>query len=565
MLLQRLVEYAQRQEDLAPPLYTKARVRYVIELDSSSRLLNPDPIDLSDNGDRRGQRRAVPNVQRTVAIKPLLLADNAEYTFGLAREGSRPERVQSCHAAYLALLEQCTSQTGDPLVGAVLRFLHDDPTCRLTLPEDFDRGAKIIFRVEDAFPHRQLAVQRFWVRHNAPETDGDKDTAKMQCIICGEHKPVVRRLRGKIKRVPGGQTSGTALISANKPAFESYGLEASHIAPTCPECGDRFTKAINHLLRDDSCRVWFRHLIFAFWTREEVDFDFATWLKEPEPQAVRELIGAVRTGGTPAEIDETAFYGVSLSGSGGRAVVRDWVDTTVGEAKGSLANWFEGQRIVDAWGDEPRPLGVYALAAATVRDLQDLPAPTARVLLRSALTDTPLPWSLLAQAVRRNHVERDVTRQRAALIKLVLTSQHDREELDMVQLQPHHPEPAYHCGRLLTVLEQVQRLAIGANISATIVDRFYGTASTAPASVFGRLISGAQPHLSKLQRDRPGTAYALQARLEEILSELPAFPPTLDLKQQGLFALGYYHQRAYDRAQAIAAKAAKPEAGAESE
>ena len=554
MLLQRLVEYAQRQEDLAPPLYTEAWVRYVIELDPSSRLLNPEPIDLSDNGDRRGQRRAVPNVQRTVAIKPLLLADNAEYTFGLARETSRPERVQACHAAYLALLEQCASQTGDPLVGAVLRFLHDDPPGRLTLPEDFDREAKIIFRVADAFPHRQSAVQRFWVRHNAPDTDGDKDSARMQCIVCGERKPVVRRLRGKIKRVPGGQTSGTALISANKPAFESYGLEASHIAPTCPECGDSFTKAINDLLRDDSCRVWFRHLIFAFWTREEVDFDFATWLKEPEPQAVRELIGAVRTGGPPADVDQTAFYGVSLSGSGGRAVVRDWVDTTVGEAKISLANWFEGQRIVDAWGDEPRPLRVYALAAATVRDLQDLPAPTARVLLRSALTDTPLPWSLLAQAVRRNHAERDVTRQRAALIKLVLTSQHDREELDMVQLQPHHPDPAYHCGRLLAVLEQVQRLAIGPNISATIVDRFYGTASTAPASVFGRLLSGAQPHLSKLQRDRPGTAYALQVRLEEILGELPAFPPTLDLKQQGLFALGYYHQRADDRAQALAAK-----------
>lgn len=125
----------------------------------------------------------------------------------------------------------------------------------------------------------------------------------------------------------------------------------------------------------------------------------------------------------------------------------------------------------------------------------------------------------------------------------------------MVQLQPDHPEPGYHCGRLLAVLEQIQRMAIGGNISSTIVDRFYGTASTAPASVFGRLLRGAQPHLSKLQRDRPGAAYRLQERLEEIMATLPAFPHTLDLKQQGLFALGYYHQRAHDRAQARAAKA----------
>lgn len=132
----------------------------------------------------------------------------------------------------------------------------------------------------------------------------------------------------------------------------------------------------------------------------------------------------------------------------------------------------------------------------------------------------------------------------------------------MVQLQADHPDPAYHCGRLLAVLEQIQRAAIGSNINSTIVDRFYGTASTAPASVFGRLLRGAQPHLSKLQRDRPGAAYALQERLEEIMAPLPAFPRTLDLKQQGLFALGYYHQRADDRAQARAGKAAKEAAAA---
>ncbi len=556
MLLQRLVEYADRQDDLAPPLYTKAWVRYVIELDKNGEILNPKPIDLSEQGSKRGQRRPVPNVQRTVAVKPLLLADNAEYTFGLAREKSRPERVEKCHTAYMALLEECVTTTADPFAAAVLSFLRGDPVSQLDLSEEFDRGATIIFRIHDIFPHRRSVVQRFWARHNAPQTTGKKATREMQCIVCGENKPVVKRLRGKIKGIPGGQTSGTALISANKPAFESYGLKASHIAPICLECSEQFTKAINHLLRDDSSHVWFSNLIFAFWTREEVGFNVANWLKAPEPQDVQELINAVRTGRTATEVDVTTFYAVSLSGSGGRAVVRDWIDTTVGQVKRSLVNWFQDQQIVDVWGDDPRPLGVYALAGATVRELEDLSPSTIRVLLRAALIDTPLPWNLLEQAVRRNHAERDVTRARAALIKLVLTGQHREKENDMVQLHPEHPEPAYHCGRLLAVLEQIQRTAIGSNISATIVDRFYGTASTAPASVFGRLLRGAQPHLSKLQRDRPGAAYALQERMEEIMAALPAFPHTLNLKEQGLFALGYYHQRAYDRAQARATKVA---------
>jgi len=120
MLLQRLCEYADRRDDLAPPLYSEAWVRYIIELDRRGRLLNLQPIDLADPRSRRGQRRPVPRVQRNSAIKPLLLADNAEYTFGLARETSDPEWAAKRHRAYLELLKQCAQQTGEPAVIAVL-------------------------------------------------------------------------------------------------------------------------------------------------------------------------------------------------------------------------------------------------------------------------------------------------------------------------------------------------------------------------------------------------------------------------------------------------------------
>ena len=128
----------------------------------------------------------------------------------------------------------------------------------------------------------------------------------------------------------------------------------------------------------------------------------------------------------------------------------------------------------------------------------------------------------------------------------------------MVQLQTDRSEPAYHCGRLLAVLEQIQQAALGRNINTTIVDRFYGTAATAPATVFGTLLGETQPHLSKLRRSqREATAYALQSRLEDVLSKLIDFPRTLAMQEQAIFALGYYHQRAHDRANAKAAAAKK--------
>ena len=119
----------------------------------------------------------------------------------------------------------------------------------------------------------------------------------------------------------------------------------------------------------------------------------------------------------------------------------------------------------------------------------------------------------------------------------------------MTQLDMTNANPAYLCGRLLAVLEDIQRAAIP-GAKATIVDRFFGTASSAPASVFGRLMRGAQPHLSKLERDNHGAYMRLQRSLESITR-------TLTLEEQGLFSLGYYHQRAHERTEAKAASERK--------
>jgi len=183
-------------------------------------------------------------------------------------------------------------------------------------------------------------------------------------------------------------------------------------------------------------------------------------------------------------------------------------------------------------------------------------------LLGLALGGDPLPLDLLFQAVRRIRAEGAVSRERAALIKMVLGSQPGiaAEEADaMRELDLSNTEPAYLCGRLLALLDSIQREALRTT-NATVVDKFYGTASSAPASVYGSLLHNAQNHLAKLRKERPTVQRALERRLEEVLAGLDRFPPTLSLPQQGLFALGYYHQRAADR-RAIAERKAAKEAG----
>lgn len=110
----------------------------------------------------------------------------------------------------------------------------------------------------------------------------------------------------------------------------------------------------------------------------------------------------------------------------------------------------------------------------------------------------------------------------------------------MPGLDPENDDQAYLCGRLLATLEAVQYAGVG-DVGANIIDRFYGKASTAPALVFGQLLTLAQSHLGAINND--GQRVSLDKEVSGIVAQLgTGFPKTLTLEEQGRFAIGYYHQ-----------------------
>jgi len=313
----------------------------------------------------------------------------------------------------------------------------------------------------------------------------------------------------------------------------------------------------------------------VFWTRGESTFNIHDFLDAPSEDEVKRLFHSASSGNQSETFDETPFYSAAMSASGARVAVRSWLETTVGGVKEHLGTFFRRQMITNPDGSRVKPLSLYQLATAVIRQSKDpskklknrdvekkLPPMVPNQILDCALRGIPPPLSLLFQAVGRCRAEQGVKQSRAALIKLVVLShsndQRSYKEDSLTELELENTEPAYLCGRLLAVLESVQRAALG-KVNASITDRYYGTASSAPASVFGRLLRGAQGHLSKLRKNEKtkGAYLALQVRLEQVQSGLQGFPRTLDLVEQGLFGLGYYHQRASDRAGAIAHKKEK--------
>jgi CRISPR-associated protein Csd1 len=565
MLLQKWVEFfdsaSQRQDKnlwvQSPSSYVPTAIRYLIKLDAQGEYQG---LVATSSGRRkdRGKYYAAPHVLVTSGPEPKLLVGNCEYVLGRPRDPKKDgKKVLERHKLFIAEVEKCAQETSSPQVKVVLNFLTSETPKTLVFPDDFTSEDLFTFEVEGALLIDDQKVQKHWFRtqKDAYELGGNSG----QCIVCGKDCLPGKAHPIQIKGIPGGQTSGMAIVSANKDAFYSYDLRNSLLSPTCWDCAERYAKAYYVLRESEGTHLLVGPLVYLFWSREPASFNIASLFSQPQPEDVKALIASARTGRLFTSLDTEAFYATALTASGGRVVVRDWLETTVGQVKEHLARWFALQNIVDWDGSEGSPYGLFTLTRSLIPqkgDMQrDLPPNVPRVLLKVALQGGTLPSWLMFQAIKRNRAEQAITRPRAALIKMALLSQEkDFQEDAMVQLDEDNHHPSYLCGRLLAVLEQVQFQAVSPK--ATLIDRFYGTASTAPGSVFPRLIRGAQAHLGKLRKERFGAYAALQGRLEAVMENLAGFPKALTLEEQGWFSLGYYHQRAWDRSQAKARRAA---------
>lgn len=587
MLVRALKEYAETYlgEQISDPAFELQKVEWLIEIDNDGRFLGLVQTE-GTKQERRGKTVALAREYRipkpagarssATTSSPLPAVDSCAYVLGpgeWTKAGQEPKE-QRHHEAFVALLEEIAERTGDAGAIACVRFyrrgeldkLRADLAGRKWRPG----GDRFAFALAGQPVFEREAVKEFWRQLFAAARSAGKRKREAICLCCGQKRPFVPS-HDKIKRVPGGQPSGVALMSFDKAAYRSMGWEKSENSPTCESCQVAYTRALNHLLRRDNSpptRLDIGGTAFLFWTRQPADHDVATLLTQPHPGQVQALLEAVRRGRPSGPIDTNAFYCLALRGNGGRAVVREWIETLLPDAEVNLARWFEDLQIVLEWdikqdgqitalaGDMSPPVGIGRLCNTTVRDVKEPNPRLASALVKSALAGRPLPDFVLGQALARMRAGNADPRrgyrfpfERMALIRCALNrrlrSKGDKEMSP--GLDATRTDGAYLCGRLLAALERLQYLAVG-DVGATIIDRFYGTASTAPRAVFPRLVKLAQSHLGKLKSDKAGAAVNAQKDLEAIMGYLDEFPAVLTLEEQGVFALGFYHQRAAYRA-----------------
>ena len=543
-------------------------------------VLSPDGevVDVEDFRDTSAKtptpsRRVVPRaVKRSGQPRPNFLWDKTAFALG-ATGSDEPrvlDRVVKEHAAFKEFHRWMLGNSEDEGALALLRFLdrwRAEGFDGLRYAEDM-LDTNVVFRLDAAaleFLHERRFVQDIWLNHLAEE-----DGAKGLCLVTGEHAAIAR-LHPSVKGVAGAQSSGASMVSFDKDAFKSFGKERGANAPVSERAAFAYTASLNTLLeRDSRRRIQIGDATTVFWAEAAGDDaraaaaeDLFSLIVDPPTDAeetvkVADKLAAIADGRPLVQVDpevdkNTRFCVLGLAPNAARVSIRFWHRNTIGELARRISQHWRDLRLEPTpWRTPPAAWRLLKETAAQGK-AQNIPPTLGGALIRAILGGGRYPRSLLATVIGRMRADKKVAGMRAAICRACLARDHRLgfEEEDVpVGLSREETNPAYRLGRLFAVYEDVQRVALGSDVNATIKDRYFGAASATPASVFPLLERNSASHLASLRKDEKKRRRVrwFESEIDEILAGMDTgFPRSLRLEDQGRFAIGYHHQRATRR------------------
>ncbi len=540
---------------LAPPGFSVQKIAFEVVLEPDGRLAVIGDARMPDPNDRKGNKklprsRIVPGGAKPsgAGINPCLLWDNSGYMLGYKPDDRDPARTLKTFEAFRQRHLDLEKDIDVPEFSAVCRFLErwrpEQAGEHPTLTEVGTGFGVFRIRGQTQFVHEHPAVVQYWQKQLG-QREGE-DGIVGQCLVTGTRGRLARIHEPRIKGVVGAQTSGATLVSFNFNATESYGKGQGYNAPVGEGTAFRYANALNHLLGDRRRRVQVGDATTVFWTAQPspIEGAFGFVFQPPEDEAqkneVEAILRQIAHVRFPAELGDprTPFYVLGLAPNAARLSVRFWHVSSVGEMAEKVRQHFADLALDGRAEWEPEFPTLRDLLDQTARERKDTPPLLAGALTRAILTGTEYPLAFYLAVLRRIRADRVINRVRAAGLKAFLNRNHRKEV--SVALDTNRREPAYHLGRLFAALEKLQEDALP-GLNDTIKDRYFGAASATPRSVFPRLLRLKQHHVGKL--DNRGHRINHEKRIQDIVDRFDDFPAQMDLHEQGLFAIGYYHQR----------------------
>jgi CRISPR-associated protein Csd1 len=570
MILQALKEYYDRksadpESDIAPEGFEKKEIPFIVVIDRSGRF-----VALEDTREQLGKKLVgksflLPRSTGRSGTKgyatTFLLWDHIGYLFKYSKTDDPKDlkRAVNQHQTWRSSLESLPEGLKqDPGVAALLAFYSSDvgveavkadakweectriPSCNSTFRLS---GETEPIPCSTSVRSYQRSLVKF-----VPDEKSDDDIIAT-CLITGERDSIARTH----SRTPINKDTKSLVSFQKNSGYDSYGKEQGYNAPISKSAEFAYTTALNTLLKS-SQKIWIGDSAVIFWSSRQtrLESDAPDFFNEPpkddpdrSTRAVADLLQSVKTGAYAETDKDTRFYVLGLSPNSARISVRFWKVGTVSEMAEHFARHFKDIEICRG-KKQGEYLSLFRLLVSTAAlgKSENIPPNLAGETMRAVLEGIPYPQTLLQAVIRRIRAEHDITYPRAALIKgclnrLIRRNNHEKQEEIKVSLDPNNMNIGYRLGRLFATLEKIQSEA-SPGLNATIRDKFYGSASSSPVTVFGNLMRIKNHHLAKLENS--GRRVNMERLIGEIVCGFSDFPSHLKLEDQGRFAIGYYHQ-----------------------
>lgn len=500
---------------------------------------------------------------RTVGIAPFFLCDNSSYFLGADLKG-KPKRTAECFAAAKALHEEILDGVGSDSARAVIAFFghwQGGESMVRTHPalasyaDEILAGANLVFRVASTFVHEEPAVREAWETH----LDASGAEEKRRCLVTGTLAPIAVK-HPALKGVTGAQATGALLVSFNANAYESYGHDGEQggNAPVSKKAAFAYGTALNALLFDHKHKKIIGDTTVVYWAGEKNEaaqevfcgmyLDDGT---NPMTDDLLEVILQKVQAGEAIDYQgvdipyDNPFYILGLAPNAARVSVRFFLQGFFGDFLKNIALYMEQMEIVRPKWETRKYVLLWELLLETVNPnakVQMASPIMAGAMMRSILTGSKYPVSVFQNILLRIRAEqgaKKINARRAGFLKAYFMRNRGRKMT--VALDENSTDVAYLLGRWFAVLEKAQEQA-NPEIKATIRDRFFNSACGTPAYVFPFLQKLSLHHMKKLEG-------ADKVRVDQFLTQIfeklgtGSLPRRLSLEKQGIFILGYYHQR----------------------
>lgn len=527
--------------------------------------------------EKKGIRIMVPlQIGRTSDVFPYFLCDNSKYLLGYSYDGKKKKFIdymEEFQATKKYHDEILNSFSDSKYYNALMKYFENrDKNIEIVKEQDEEclMGGNIIFTLDNdkTYMHEIPEIKQQFIQYNL----NNKTKIKCEgiCLVSGNQ---IDELCDKyeVVKVAGGKTSGSYICFDGSDSYN----EKIHISYNSMF---KYTAALDELLNSKNNNLYLSGNTVVFWSdkigcredripnavlsddnyKEEIEYN------QDGVDQIKTIISDMRQGKT-VDIDKLDYDGsinlyiLCIAPNGGRIFIRFWYKNSIADFIKLSNRHFEDTKL-----KRKRKLYhknyIYEEVGVKLSSVIKTITPHVKkenalntlinTLFKSILTGTCYPISVYNAILLRIRAEvKDefaVNHTRVSFIKgylkryYRLKNMKEKEEEVTVSLNVNSSNVAYNLGRVFAVIEKLQ---YDANDSSNVREKYLSSASSTPGSIFPILLNLSQYHISKLNKENNNTFNYYDKLVGQILLNIDEFPSIFSIEEQGMFILGYYHQR----------------------